>query len=303
VLWVAIAILPFLFASNICAEDVAPGQSRLAEKGRVEYIVGNAPIIVSAPHGGRLKPSEIADRKSGVLLTDTNTDLLAMEIAKAFHERTGGHVHVVICHLKRTKVDCNRPLDDATEGDPEAIATWRAFHGFIENACKTVTEQHGRGLLLDMHAHGHPIPRIELGYALRNSELKLPSEKLEKLAGKSSVRDLTAHSPKSFVELMSGPTGMGGLLQARGFDCVPSTKNPHAGNAKYFSGGYITRRYSLAKGSTISAIQFECPLPGVRRTKEDRNRFAKALVDASIMYMKTHAGIDLSKSHMTGVTR
>jgi len=292
---VRVILLSLFVAINTHASDVAPGRSTTAEKGRVEYIAGNAPIILSAPHGGRLKPTDVADRNKGVLLMDTNTDLLAEEIAKTFHQRTGQHAHVVICRLHRIKVDCNRALDDATEGDQQAIATWRAFHGFIEHARKTVTRNHGCGLLLDIHAHAHPIPRVELGYAIRNNELKRPADALEQLSVKSSIHILAARSPTSFVEMIRGETGLGGLLQARGFDCIPSTKNPHAGNSKYFNGGYITRRYGQAGSSKISAIQLECPFPGVRRTKENRSAFAKALTDAVIVYMKTHAGIDLGR--------
>src|SRR5262245_52259457 len=38
------------------------GQSYLGTNAYVEYLAGNAPVILTAPHGGSLAPSSIPDR-------------------------------------------------------------------------------------------------------------------------------------------------------------------------------------------------------------------------------------------------
>ena len=55
--------------------------------------------------------------------------------------------HLVICHLKRTKVDVNRGINEAAEGDPTAEQVYEDFHGMIQVARAII----GRGVLFDIH--------------------------------------------------------------------------------------------------------------------------------------------------------
>ena len=96
----------------------------------IEHIQGDLPIIISAPHGGRIKDKAIPDRTKGVLRSDLNTDKLAMQVYEAFKKK-GKTPHLVICHLHRIKVDCNRSKEECSDGDPKAIAVWQAFQDSI----------------------------------------------------------------------------------------------------------------------------------------------------------------------------
>lgn len=280
----------FLSSGQVSAQEgmVAPGRSQFGEKDRIEYIVGDFPVIISAPHGGRLVPPEIPDRTSGVLLADGNTDLLAREIVLAFHKQTGKYPHVIICHLKRVKVDCNREIKEAAQGNAEAERAWKEFHQFIEQARKSVIEMNGAGLYIDLHGHGHPEARLELGYLLSNRQLKLKDSELEGLKDKTSIRQLADDSKVPFVELLRGDSSFGGLMQQRGFSTVPSPKFPHAGEGKYFNGGYNTRRYGSRDGGKISGFQVECPRRGVRDTEKNRKAFAEAFAEALVEYLNLH---------------
>ena len=85
-LWFAI----FLAASAACgraAEAVAASVNApiFGRNSYVEYQPGELPIVITAPHGGREKPEEIADRVNGVISTDTNT----LELAWRLDARTG----------------------------------------------------------------------------------------------------------------------------------------------------------------------------------------------------------------------
>lgn len=280
----------FIVSSPVCADELLPaaGQSQYGKNKYVEYIGGNLPVIISAPHGGRLAPAGIPDRKSGVLLADGNTDLLAKEIASAFHKQTGKYPHVIICHLKRIKVDCNREIEEAAQGNEDAEQAWTEFHDFIGQARESLIESSGGGLYIDLHGHGHPDVRLELGYLLSNRELKGEDKKVEKLKKKSSIRKLADDSKASFVELLRGDASFGALMQQRGFSSVPSPEFPHAGDAKYFNGGYNTRRYGSWDGGKISGFQVECPRKSVRDTEKNRKAFAKAFASAVVEYLTLH---------------
>ncbi|MFK5921851.1 MAG: hypothetical protein QM496_06705 [Verrucomicrobiota bacterium] len=278
------------FSQSFClgAEDLLAGKNLFGENKYIEYIPGDLPLIISAPHGGRLKPASIPDRKKGVLLADGATDLLAMEIVAAFQQQTGKTPHVIICHLKRLKLDCNREIGEAAQGSEEAERAWREFHGFIEQARESVIENNGAGLYIDLHGHGHPQLRLELGYLLNSKQLQLDDKKLNGLEARSSIRELSQQSKTSFAELLRGDLSFGALMQKRGFSSVPSPEFPHAGKAKYFNGGYNTRRYGSRDGGVISGFQLECPGKSVRNSKENRQAFAKAFVAAVMEYMKSH---------------
>ena len=108
-------------------------ESQFGYKKYTEYIPGDLPIIIAAPHGGRIKDDSIPDRTKGTLITDTNTDKLARNIYDAFKIK-GKTPHIVICHLKRTEVDCNRSRIMSCEGDKNALKVWDDFQGFIKQA-------------------------------------------------------------------------------------------------------------------------------------------------------------------------
>src|SRR5687767_711248 len=108
-------VLAVLLAASLSATEPAelaqkPGQTHFGENQYIEYLVGNLPVILSAPHGGRERPTEIPDREQGTFAFDTNTQELARAVAEELHERTGGWPHLIICRLHRRKVDCNREI-------------------------------------------------------------------------------------------------------------------------------------------------------------------------------------------------
>lgn len=273
------------------ATKASPSESdsRFSASRTVEYVPGTLPIVIAAPHGGRLAPPEIPDRREGVLRSDSNTDLLAREIARAIHEVTGKRPHLVICHLKRIKVDCNRDLLTGTAGNPGAERTWRAFHAAIGEA-----RARGAWIYLDIHGHSHPEQNIELGYLLANAQLKESGPSFDALEPRTSIARWKATSPDPFVERLRGKSSLGGELEKRGYPSVPSPARPHAGESKYFSGGYNTARYgSVGEDPETVAIQVETPFPGVRDHAANRRTFAFALAESLVECFERHAAIEL----------
>ncbi|MGD8320721.1 MAG: Ig-like domain-containing protein, partial [Gemmatimonadota bacterium] len=275
-----------------------PGRSYLGRRGYVEYVPGELPVVVSVPHGGALEPAEIPDRTSGTLVTDRNTRETAQAVRQAFVERNGLAPHVIVSHLRRTKLDPNREIVEAAQGNPFAEQAWREFQAFIDLAEETVEEQHGSGFYLDLHGHGHEIPRVEIGYLLTAGELALPDSVLDAgdYAEMSSIRALAQASPWSFSQILRGVTSLGAYLEARGVAAVPAPSDPAPGSAPYFSGGYNTARHgSRAPDQVVSGVQLELPFSGIRDTEANREAFGRTLAAAMDDYMDAHGGVSRSR--------
>ena len=108
-----------------------PYQSGKVYFGRekyIEYYAGNIPIILSAPHGGQLTPEEISDRTYGTFVTDLNTYELTKTIMDSMIVRFGGYPHVILCKLKRTKLDANRDSIEAAQENKYALRAWQEYH-------------------------------------------------------------------------------------------------------------------------------------------------------------------------------
>lgn len=271
------------------------GETTFGRNSYVEYLAGDLPLVLSAPHGGYLQPDEIADRGYGVTDQDRNTQELIREIADEAFQLTGHYPHVVICNLHRIKLDANREVVEAAQGDPFAAHAWREYHAFIEEAEQTVTREYGRGMYFDLHGHGHDIQRLELGYLLSAAELALPDSLLNdpSLMLKSSIRALALQADTGFAGLVRGPSSLGALLATRGFPAVPSPTDPDPAGAPYFTGGYDTQRHGSRDGGTVSGIQVEANYTGVRDTESSRAAFAAAFVAAVRGYLGIHLGLQL----------
>jgi hypothetical protein len=202
---------------------------------------------------------------------------------------------VIICNVQRKKIDCNREVVEGAQGFPATVALWNEYHDLIRMAKSNVTATYGRGLLVDLHGHGHAIQRCELGYNLSGSALNLGSFSTSQ-KNALSIRELTQRTRVSFEEILRGPSSLGGLLQVRGFPAVPSPQYPAPGDDEYFSGGYIVETHGTMESNPgqINAIQIECNLTGVRDTLENRAAFAAELVDSLDEFFSTHVGMRLT---------
>ena len=269
------------------------GVSYFGRGSYVEYIPGDLPVVLSAPHGGALTPSEIGDRTFGTTVTDRNTVELVRAIRDAFIEQTGLAPHVVISHLRRTKLDPNRDIVEAAQGNPYAEQAWREFQEWIQVARVAVEERSERGMYFDIHGHGHDVDRLELGYLLSAATLNQTDINLDALAvvATTSIREIGRDSPLPFSQLLRGPTSFGGFLQVAGVRSVPSPSDPSPGSEAYFTGGYNARAHgSLSDGEMISGIQIEHHYTGLRDTDQNRRAYATQVAAAVRLFMMEHYG-------------
>jgi hypothetical protein len=275
-----------------------PGATYYGRNQYMEYDGGDLPILITAPHGGSLTPAELPDRSGADITTatDLQTEQLAHDVSAALVALTGKQPHVIICRLKRTKIDANREIVEAAEGNRLAQRAWFEFHSFAEAARRAVTGRYGTGFYIDLHGHGHDIQRLELGYLLTSTDLGLSDAMLDQPAyrTKSSLRAVSLAAGETYSMLVRGSSSLGALLTAQGFPAVPSPAQPAPGVDPYFNGGYNTARYGSSGGGTMSGLQIESNFTGVRDTQANRQRFAQALASALDTFFAAHLGIDIT---------
>jgi len=286
-------------AVTFAASSLRPiaGITVTGANGYVEWIPGDMPIVVTAPHGGTLLPTEIPDRTTGSTTRDLNTDELAQEVVSAFVARFGKRPHLIVCKLHRRKLDANREVVEAAAGNPVAERAWREYHGFIEASANDVRRGPGMGFYVDLHGHGHDIQRLELGYLVSAAKLGLTDQQLalDLTMMSSALWPIASTSGASFPAVLRGSNSLGAYLEAAGFPSVPSPTTPSPGNNPYFEGGYSTERHGTSTDRRFAGVQIEANLDGVRDTPASRSVFATALVSALDSFLRAH-GIPLSNA-------
>jgi autotransporter-associated beta strand protein len=278
------------------AQPFEPGTTYFGRSNYIEYIAGDLPVIISAPHGGGLQPAELPDRTYGTFATDSNTEDLARRIRTEIQNRLGHVPHIIICRLDRDKIDANREIVEGAQGHPLTEISWTEFQNFIGAARTNVTARHGRGFFIDLHGHGHSIQRLELGYLLTAAELRLSDGTLNSAfyENKSSIRALSQFSPLTFPQLLRGDASFGALIADLGFPAVPCPDDPApAVGDDYFNGGYNTVQHGSRDGGFIDGMQIESNYTGVRDSIANRTAFAQAIAESLESYFATHYQVSL----------
>lgn len=281
------------------AQIYIPGVSYYGAHDYTEYIPGSLPIIISAPHGGYLEPEVIPNRTcfDPVYATDAYTQELIRDIQNSIYAEFGCYAHVVINLLDRKKLDANRNLAEGACGNDSAKQAWSDFNDFIDIAENTVMEQYGKGLYIDLHGHGNPKQRLEIGYLLYDDELQLTDIELntDTYINYSSIQHLVTTNAEGFThaELLRGAISFGTLMQEAGYASVPSAADPFPLTGdNYYSGGYNTVERSSYSGGSIDGFQIECNYTGVRDNALNREKFADSIVSVLRVYLETHYFID-----------
>jgi N-formylglutamate amidohydrolase len=277
------------------AQSFQAGNTYLGAQGYIEYRAGNLPIIITAPHGGRLEPASIPNRNCAACVTDIdlNTMELGYQIDTALRRVFGCFPNIITNKLHRKKLDANREIVEAATGSLEAEQAWQEWHQFINTAKTEIVKRYGRGILIDLHGHGHTIQRLELGYLLNGSDLRLSDSMISTplYLNRTSIKNLIANNLNGFNagQLIRGTFALGTLLAAQNVPTVPSQQDraPNVGE-DYFNGGYNTLRHGSRDSTSIDAIQIECNWTGVRNTYENRHRFATELANALKLYLEKH---------------
>jgi len=207
----------------------------------------------------------------------------------------GGYPHVILCKLKRTKLDANRDSSEAAQENRYALRAWQEYHHYIEVAKKKIEDGQGNGLFIDIHGHGKNPDgfydlRTWLGYLISSEELDQSDEILNtnSYQSKSSINNWVDSSSYSFIEVLRGNVSFGSILDSLGYKSLPSENDLSPGGMRYFSGGYNTARHGSRGGGVISAIQIELPKPGIRENKSTWSSFSKTINSTISIYYNIH---------------
>ena len=276
------------------------GETYYGRKSYITYYPGNIPIILSIPHGGDISPSEISNRTYGVSVTDSNTIELGMAIRNYFFTNFNVRPYLVINNLKRTKLDANRDIVEAAQGNLYAERAFNEFHHYIDSARQEIINNFNTGFLLDIHGHGvNPDGfydmRTWIGYLLTGDELDNSDNYIDQniSANNTSIYSLLNTSNETLSNLIRGPQSLGSLFENNFYTALPSISSPSPEGMRYFSGGYNTFLYGTNRSFDFNAIQLEFPFPDIRDTPQSRNTFSSTFVNIIKEYIQTHTGIDI----------
>lgn len=288
------------------------GTSYYGRNGYIEYMAGNAPVIITAPHGGSMMPPTIPDRTatacggSATTVTDLNTVELVRAMQQRFFARFGVYPHVIIAHLARRKLDANRVEPEASCGNAQAAASLEDWHVFIDDAKRAVLKSSGKGWYMDMHGHGHALQRLELGYLLTGADLDRTDAALDAsvaFENTASVRTLSQYATMPFSALLRGPASLGTLYANNGFAAIPSAQDPRPAGTDYFNGGDNTRRHTCGSDASalggvtngmICGVQIESNFTGVRDNAASRDRFGDVTATVLQEFLRTQWGLSLT---------
>lgn len=300
----------------------------------VTWTYGETNLILAIPHAGTIgsdstgkgnlycESGNIIQTRKGTnehpiktYARDAATDIIGHQLANSLGKE-GLRPHIIECHVHRSKVECNRSLDEVAveQREEEAEEILTTYHSWIQQAiemCKRMCEYVPGVLLVDLHGHGHPHEYIELGYRLSADLLNaIMNKENEKIRWKSAMTSSARHEftlrhlvRRKFgldnVEgALVGPQSLAAAFQTsldkfpilEGIHCLPSTQRPCPGKLGYYIGGHTVREHS--KNKRVDSVQIELPL-SVRTGEEDRREaITQVMVEGLLEFYNHHYRID-----------
>ena len=181
----------------------------------VEYFPGNINLVFTVPHNGYEKPDHMPTRKHGcknmvgvckfpgkdkcskskickvATLGDAHTQEMARTVFNTFVRNTGKTPHLIINNIHRSKMDPNRVIEDAAQGNRISIEAYNAYHDTILKAKATFGAK--PGLLIDFHGQGHEKNTTEIGYLIKKEELNSRKYENSEIGIKSLIKRKNAN--------------------------------------------------------------------------------------------------------------
>ncbi len=247
--------------------EAPKGENPAAIKPLITTQQGAIPIILSVPHGGVKAIPGVPRRTLGVLQSDANTRELARAVARRIEEKTGKKPYIVMAEFVRNNADANRKESEALES-PLAAPHYRAYHDALRKDVDEVRKKWPSGaILLDIHGQVR-YPKA----AVRGTQ-----------NGKTVKRLIEKYGQDAF----SGPRSLFGAIEKNGYEIVPKPGDADQSEAKGYNGGFIVGTYGSHQANGIDAIQIESGNL-LRRNKEAREKYAKALGDAIVTFYQAY---------------
>ena len=272
-------------------EELTHGQSYFGADNYTEYIPGNLPIIIVAPHGGSLEPVYLP------MVLDRGRDggsfqSSLMLIDSMIQYTDGCRPHIIINHLHPRLFVGTGTMFGSAGFHPEVQQAWSDYHNFIEIAKTNVTNDWGAGHYFEMHTTGRD--RNQIGLGINASTLNETDAVLATKASSSTVKNLCTVGGADFLEVIKGPNCLGSLLQDANRNSSPSYDDPQPADP-FFYAGKNTWRHGSNDAGVIDATHVESHW-GYINVSAERPQYSGDLAASMITFMETFYGFNLNCS-------
>ncbi|MFN0201126.1 MAG: T9SS type A sorting domain-containing protein, partial [Bacteroidia bacterium] len=265
------------------------GQSYFGANNYVEYIPGNLPIIIGAPHAGSLIPAHLPTILER--LTDGGTYQASLMVRDSIMLATNGcQAHVIINHLHPKLFVCTGEMVEASGLHPEVNQAWFDFNNFIEIAKTKANDGWGKGHYFEMHTTARP--RNQIGLGLDTNDLSQPDATIATMANQSTVKHLCTTGGANFLEVVKGDTCLGSLLEAKGWNSSPSYADPQPA-APFFYAGKNTWRHGSNAFGVIDATHIESSGAYIN-SNANRANYSGDVAQAMLTFMETFYDVNFS---------
>ena len=301
-----IALL-ILLVTSIKAQYTV-GVSYYGDSSWIEYIPGNMPIIIVAPHAGNLQPASLPDINTRG--RDNGTMDLALFMRDSLQFKSGGcRPHVIINHLRPNKLNpVHSASDSATSAgtNANALNALNQFHAFIQVAYDKVTTDFGKGHYFELHGNGTAEHWNMVGLGISKSVLKLSDSVINTKVNNSTIKNLCTAGGANFLEVLKGSTSLGGMLDSLGWKSAPSPAHPSPPDtATFFYAGQNTWRYGSRSSGTIDATHLESYWQFMVYNS-NRSKYSNDLANSILRFMTIHYGftfncptVDVTEQELT----
>ncbi len=285
-------LLFILLLNNKIYAQYESGTSYYGINNYIEYIAGDMPIIIVAPHAGNLQPIDLPDINTRG--NDNGTMDLARFMADSLHLKTGGsRPHIIINHLRPNKLNpvfSEADSTDAAGTDPVALQALRDFHDFIQVAHNKVSADWGKGHYFELHGNGTAEHWNMVGLGVSKSYLNMSDAVIETRVNYSTIKNLCTIGGADFLEVLKGPTSLGGMLESLGWKTTTSPYYPAPpGSVTFYYAGQNTWRYGSKHTGTIDATHLESYWKFMVKSA-NRSKYSNDLADSMLDFMNIHYG-------------
>jgi len=283
-----------IFLSLSCSAQYIIGKSYFGINNYVEYIPGNLPIIIVAPHAGELKPDSLPDIQTRG--RDNGTMDLTLLLKDSIPAILNGCMpHIIINHVHASKFSPVNVKLKAAGTHPWATQAWDEFHEFIDSAKAQVTADWGAGHYFEIHGNGHSNKWTEVGLGISKSYLNQGDSAILSRSNNTTVGNLITNGGVDLLELINGETSLGGMLMNKGWKSVPSPTFPSPDTNGFFYAGWNTWKHGSNKAGSIDATHLENYWEFMVKSV-NKYKYAGDVAHSMIDFMKIHYKMDLDCS-------
>jgi hypothetical protein len=258
----------------------------------IEYIAGDMPIIIVAPHAGNLQPTILPDISTRG--NDNGTLDLVNFIADSFHFKSGGcRPHIIINHLRPSKLN---PVYDESDSllaagtNIIALQALNDFHHFIQFAHAKVTADWGKGHYFELHGNGTNEKWNMVGLGISKTYLNSPDSVIMTRVNQSTIKNLCTVGGANFLEVLKGPTSLGGMLDSLDWKSTTSPRFPAPPDSvTFYFAGQNTWRYGSKNSGTIDATHLESYWEFMVKSS-NKLKYANDLTNSILKFMNLHYG-------------